>query len=753
MVSDQPHGSAAIPTSNCEESTCEELHSTYQLAGIVLRVRDDLDIQVRHYGGEPTYIVQDGLTSRFYRIGSAEYTFLSLLDGSTTFAAALGKTAALMKEDALTEQRAASFCKWLVQNNLASTQHSRLVQRLVKKDDESKEQEVHGKFSVLSQRLALFHPKTLVDAGNRALGWLFSAPVFALWIALIAVGLTTAVVQWDNLTANASSVISRNNWIWLFATWLVLKVVHESAHAIACRRFGGNVREAGIMFIVFLPLPYVDVTSAWRFASKWQRIITSSAGMMAELAIASVALIVWSRTEPGLLNQNALNVVFSAGLVTLLFNANPLMRFDGYYILIDWLELPNLYTHGHQAIRQIGRRWGLGLSASRYDYPEGRRWTILAYGAASFVWRIVICVGLVLAADAMFFGLGTILALIAMVTWALLPVIGILKFVATGNELEKPSRIRFAGLVLGGAGLMLAIAFFVPWYGSASAPLVVDYYPQADVRSGVTGFVDKVLVKSGQQVKEGQLLFVLRSDELNTQLAEIQLDIEVSRQRAVGYLNDEQVAAYQVECETITALQKRLGELNHQKRASTVRAPVDGIVLSSDLDKLAGAYITLGQPLVAIGGLADKKLLALVDQSQSDVFRSRVGQDVKVHVDGVGTSWHVSELTEVAMKATRQVPHPALTATCGGPLDVRAQQLDRGPETARHEELNFELVAPHFLARASVPKDMGMQLFAGQSGTLTFFTNDGSIANHLGRLAGNWWNKRQQAIQKQLHLR
>ncbi|MEZ6055630.1 MAG: hypothetical protein R3C01_02895 [Planctomycetaceae bacterium] len=478
----------------------EETHSTHQLAGIVLQVRDDIDILVREYGGQPTYLIEDELTSNYYRIGAAEYTFLSMLDGRNTFATALGRTAALMHRDALTEDRAATFCTWLVQNGLASTEQSRTVERLEEHSEQGQKTRNRGRWGLMSQRFPLLHPRESVDLLTRMFGWCFGPPMILLWVLLVAIGISTIALHWDRFRQSTDTIIARDNWMWLIGVWLGLKVVHELAHGIACRKFGGAVREVGAMFIVFVPLPYVDVSSAWRFASKWHRIVTSSAGMMAELAIAAIAAIVWSRSGPGLMSQNALNIVMSAGITTLLFNANPLMRFDGYFILTDLLELPNLYTHGHSALLQLGRRWGLGLKAKQQDYPEGRKRAILVYGIATFCWKIMISVGIVLAADMLFYGLGTLLAVAAVGAWLLLPLVRLLKFVAIGSKLEQPSRVRFVFLVATLMLVVLLLEWAVPWYSSATAPLVVDYYPQTEIRTPVSGFVEVVDVAPGQRV-------------------------------------------------------------------------------------------------------------------------------------------------------------------------------------------------------------------------------------------------------------
>lgn len=722
-------------------------HTTYQLGTIALRLREDINVLVREYGGKSTYIIEDELTSRYYRIGLAEYTFLSLLDGKTTFAEALGRTASLMREQALTEDRAASFCRWLVQSGLASTDQSRSVHRLVGQSDSQNDNRVWGKFSVLMQRIRLFHPDRISTVGNDMLGWLFSGPIFVLWLILLALGVDAIVKHWDRFVSSTSVIVSPDNWLWLILTWLLLRVVHESAHAIACKRFGGTVREAGVALIVFLPLPYVDVSSAWRFGSRLQRIVTSAAGMMAELALAAAAAIVWAQTGPGVLNQNAFNIIISAGLMTILFNANPLMRFDGYYILADLLEMPNLATHGQQALVQIGKRWGLGLTSQTVHYPEGRNLLIVGYGLGAFLWRIVICVGLVLAADALFYGAGTVLALVAVIGWLILPVVRLLKFVAVGSKLEQPSRIRFAILTTTMSVLIWYTLTAVPWCSTATAPVLVDYYPQLEVRAAVPGFVHQVHVQPGQCVEKGQLLITMTNVELDTYAKQLESDIELSRQRTTVYLAEKQLSVLQIEQQTLASLEQRYAELKQQQAQLAVCAQDSGIILTGQLDRLYGEYLDVGDLVMTVGHSHERELLALVDQQQLESFQNQLGRPVHVHIAGTGTRWIKTSLNEVAPRATREFPHPALGAHAGGPLEVHLRSVQSGDNVIQEQAL----LNPHFLARASVPVELRDSLSPGQMGELAFSAEDGSIGHHLKRLFNRWWNLRQQALLRQLY--
>ena len=164
-------------------------------------------------------------------------------------------------------------------------------------------------------------------------------------------GLFTALANWSELFGGYQ-VFASGNWIWLLVSWVLLKFVHEFAHGIVCKYFGGQVRETGLIFILFAPLAFVDVTSSWRFANRWKRIAVASAGIFVELLIASACVFALLYTQSAVVKDILTNTILMAGLTTLLFNANPLMRFDGYFVLADLLKIPNLYENGSRAFRQ-----------------------------------------------------------------------------------------------------------------------------------------------------------------------------------------------------------------------------------------------------------------------------------------------------------------------------------------------------------------------------------------------------------------
>ena len=716
-------------------------HVTVDIMSMLVKLREDLAISLQVYQGETCYVIEDPLSSRFYRVGLAEYTLLSLLDGQTTIAEAMGKTAAIMGPGALTEQDTAALCKWLIDAGLASTQQSSGAGRLLEVADRSSQQKRAARLNPIFQKVPLFNPDPWATRLIPYTSWMFSGPAVVIWFLTVTYGFSCFWSRWESFHAQSSTILARSNWIWLLVSWLLLKLIHESAHALACKRYGGTVREAGILFILFAPLPYVDVTSAWRFDSKQKRIITSAAGMYAELFIAGCAAIVWSRTDAGLLHQHAQNVMITASVVTVLFNANALMRFDGYYMLADWLELPNLATHGVQWLRHLGRRYVLGMAVQHPTWPEGKTAWIIAYGFAALAFRIFITVSLILAAEALLFGAGIVLALAAVLFWIVIPGWRLLRCVFCAAGPQPPCRRRIAA-VTGFAALILWLGWsFLPWYSRVSAPAIVDYYPLTEIRSPVGGFVSKVLVATGDDVSEGELLVSLRNEELKLEAERLRIEIAQSAQRARKFRQNHEIAAFQVEVKSRAALAARLQQFDIDLANLQIRAPIAGRVTLSELQDRMGTYVPAGDHIMSIGSSENKRIQALVPQQFLEPFRSHTGQPLSLHIWGFGTRHLEAKLELVHPRASSDLIHPALSSMAGGPLSVRVKSPELG-ESANDDDA-WQLTEPHFPAVIQCQLALSQLLKPGQTGFVQFRCYRGTFGHVFSDNVAQWLRDRQ----------
>ncbi len=711
--------------------------STEELSGLRLTLRDDLQFTLQSYGGNTCYVVEDEARGQYFRIGLSEYTFLSLLDGRTTVAEALARTAAALGLHALGEAESATICQWLVEHQLASTTEALTGGRLFESHSQKQAGRWAQSLNPLAFSVKLFNPEPLLDALLPLTRWMFRPLGGLVWLGVLVAGLVQVVMQWERLTRSSVEVVAPGNWLWLAATWLGLKLCHEASHGLACLTHGGRVREAGINTVLFVPLPFVDVTSAWRIPSKWTRMFIGAAGMYAELFLAAIAALVWSRSEVGVVQQSCVNLMLTGGCLTVLFNLNPLMRFDGYYMLADWLELPNLAHHGHQDVMQLGKRWLFGVTRPTPLWPRRSGWIVRLYGLLALCWKLTVTVSLILAAEMLFRGAGIALAALAVVLWVVLPIARFLRYFVCGHPVERPQRLRAAALMCCG-GIVLAWSYHeVPCFEQLVLPAVYDYTPAVPLRSSVSGFVRQVYVQPSEVVMRGQVLLEIENRDLDFQRAELLTAIARSERMSLNHHTQDDIAAQQIEDENRRGLKQKLVENSVQRQHLIVQAPVAGIVIGEDLAALVGQFVTPGETLFLLGDERSKQIQTMVSQEHIEVLRERIGQDVEVSIWGRTAETLTGRLTKVEPSASTTLRHPALAATAGGPLAVR----NRNPNDSHApdaDEQTWELLEPRFVANVTLPPEAVSRLGAGQLGTVRLTTVRRSVGDYLASHIAHW---------------
>jgi putative peptide zinc metalloprotease protein len=713
-------------------------HGVRELSRMELKLRDDLVLDFQTTDGQPCYLIEDPANSRFYRIGIPEYTFISLLDGTTPIREAISLTAQALGRDAFTERDAASICRWLIDSQLAFTDEAAQAGRLFAAAGSPVKKQLQQWMNPVFVKLPLVNPDRFLEAVTPWCGWMVSRAAFAVWSVIVLTGLYQLLIHWNRFAAASRGILAPGNWLVLLVVWGLLKVVHEFFHGLACKRLGGNVLEGGVTLILFVPMAYVDVTSAWRMNSKWQRIFISSAGMYVEVFLAALALHVWAATEVGPINHLAYNVVMMAGFTTLLFNGNPLMRFDGYYILSDLLDIPNLYSRGQEFTRYFGRRYLLGMQLAAPQWPREKARIIKPYGMLALVWRLMVSIGLIIAAQTLFKGAGLVLAGLSVVMWWGLPLWRLISYVAVGNTREQPRRLYILAVSSSIAIVVSAVLFGLRWPGVVSAPAVVQYAPLAVVRADSPGFVQQLLVESDQAVESGQLLAVLRNDELAMELVDLKLAIQQGQLRRRRHQGGEETASAQIEERFLEALHEQLREKTRQAEKLLLRAPFAGRVIGYDLVSLQDTYLKPGDEFCSIAGGGEHKELSLsISQSDAELYADRIDQTLEVRIWGQRGRLLAGRLTRLTPQASQKVPHEALSAAAGGPLIVQPA-MGKKPSSDQASEESYELIQPRFAGIVQFDATPGVALRAGQRATVRFHTHHETVGGHLYRMMHQW---------------
>jgi putative peptide zinc metalloprotease protein len=483
----------------------------------------------------------------------------------------------------------------------------------------------------LSIKLPLLYPVAWFERRAALARRLFTATTLLLWLALVAPAALLAWQHWQGLTENLSDrVLAASNVVLLWFVYPLVKAVHECAHGMAVKAFGGTVREIGLMFIVFTPVPYVDATSSYRFASKWRRALVAAAGIMAELALGAVAVYVWLTAEPGLVTAVAFNVILIAGVSTVLVNGNPLMRYDGYFVFCDVLEMPNLAQRATQYWTYLIDRYAFG---SRDAEPpiesSGERRILFVYGAVAPVYRLAITIGLIWFVASEYLLVGAVLAIVS--AWSALA----MPLWKGWLHLDRSAALaRRRGQALRRTvGALLAAALFVavvpmPFHSLHQA--VVWLPDEAIVRADAPAHIAEALVRPGQPLAPGEPILALDNPALVAEREVALSGIEQTEAQLRKAETGDRVRAQSLRDELV-ARQAKASYAERRVAGLTVAAATDGRWAPAAPTELAGRYVKRGEVLGFVVGAPSTLVRAAVTQEDMDLIRSRL-QAVQVRL-------------------------------------------------------------------------------------------------------------------------
>lgn len=715
---------------------------TFEFGQARLMTRSGLRFTMRETAGDKWYIVEDEATGKFYRIGVPQYMFLSMLNGERTVNSALMRTASLLKKDALDEQEVANICKWAIESGLVETELSSSARRRELRDDREALQRTMSWINPIMLKIPLFKPDSLITKLEKYLGWLVSPGGAILWCLVVIYGFLQLALNWQHFVTAQISSFSAYDLVWYALAWVVLKTLHELAHSIVCKRYGGNVQSTGVLMLLFIPLPYVDVSSSWRFETKWKRILTAAAGILAELFIAAIACCIWVSVDPGPWKYHAGNVIVTATISTLMFNINPLMRFDGYYIVSDLLDIPNLATHGKGYLKSFFKWVYFGTDVKKLQEIGWRALVVKLYGVLAMGWFFLIAIGLSIGASNIIEGIGLIIVMISVALWFLVPLVKGVWYITQGSQFEKPNRVWFATAATITCVLVAGFLIFCPSPTVVSAPMVVDYDEHKIIRADSPGFVREILVKDGQQVDEGDLLIRLDNPELLSEYTSLIIDIKISELKIKSLLKSEDIASLKLERELLEASLNRKTEIETAVEKLEIRAIRSGNVLALDLDAKIDTYLQSGDEILSIG---DPKMIhgvALAHQEDLNWLKDQQGTDVQLFIWGRDKDEVIGgKVKRVNPRARDDLPHPAFSAGNGGPLAVVPREQVEAGENEPTDEGEWMLTTPRVPIEIEFSQEDRETLMAGQSGDMFIrgrHENMGSfLANKMIRFVRN----------------
>jgi putative peptide zinc metalloprotease protein len=597
--------------------------SWYRVVGLKPRLRPSAQISRQYYRGERWYVVRDPAGNQFHRLSDAAYRFVGLLDGTRTVGDAWDLVGGQLADDAPTQPEVIQILSQLYAANLIETDIPPDATVLLRRHKTQMKRKMQGRLMNL-----LFPRIPIWDCDAFLVRWMPVCRVFfskwgaIAWFAVVIAALAVILPRYtgpDGLKEAAKNAIDPGNWLWLWFTFVLIKFIHECGHAFACRRFGGEVHEMGIMFLVFIPTPYVDASTAWAFPSKWARMFVGAAGMIVEIFFAAICAFIWVSTNPNtLVNQLAYNAMLIASVSTVLFNANPLLRYDGYYMLSDYWEIPNLQQKSKEYMWGLIKRHVYRIKATQPLPPAWQRAQLLIYAILSGIYRVFIGILIIVMVAFKVPILGVLMALAGVVTWVVAPAIKLLKYLMIEPELHR-KRGR-AWLFCGTVAAVLVVLFgIIRVPTSITADAVLEPMEEAWVKAGQSGFVREIKVKDAQPVKKGDVLLVLSDDGLDARIASLEAELERLRiqQRASSVQNPAQENIDEI---AIANKKEELEEHYRRRDELTIRAPIDGFVVAPQIHQFDGRYLNKGDTVAQVAQLDRLYVYAAVDQNDAEML-------------------------------------------------------------------------------------------------------------------------------------
>lgn len=644
--------------------------SWHQVAELRLGLLPTVRVHKQAYREQIWFVLQDACSDKFYRVQPSAYGFLARLTPRRTVEEIWTEYCAEFPDTAPSQDDVIALLGQLHQMNLlffrAKGESQGIFERYRK--NRRKEKLTHL-MALLYLRIPIWDPDALLRRNIHWLRLLFSPLMFALWCLVLVLAGRAVLEQSHRLWDDTQGLLALDNLIWLALSLFVLKFLHEMGHAIASRKYGAGVHTIGIMFIALMPLPYTDASASWSLRSPRQRALVAAAGMYVELLVAGLAALVWAHSPPGLMNALAFNLMIIGSVSSLVFNGNPLLKFDAYYMLADLTGLPNLYQRSSQQWLYLAKRYLLrvpdAVSPAKDRYET---YWYLGYAVGSIAYRLVVMVVITLFMADISLVLGVLMVLTMSYIWIVAPTYKLLRYLTRSAEVQRMQGqaigITLASVLL--VGLLLAA---LPMPQGLRAPGVVAAAERMTLYADSGGQLLEVMVRSGDPVVQGQplLRFSHPQLELERELVGQQV-IEVRwllRQATEATL--ERDALQEREQWLLT----RLDDIEQRLAALQVNAPITGVWVSTIAQDQLGAELARGSRLGTVMGLGAREFVAVVSQAQAaNLFDSQTGLG-EVRLRGLLDDTLPVESVRLIPYERRELPAASLGIPGGGSIPAR----------------------------------------------------------------------------------
>lgn len=663
----------------------------YRVAHLRPHLRPQVRVKRQRFRHQIWYQLVDTGSGRHHRLNQSAYLFIGRLNGDYTVAEVWNELVHSYGDEALTQDDAIRVLGQLNNAELLQCQLTPNIEALFRQHKQQTRRKRWMELNPLAIRVRLFDPSRWLALFDSWLPTLFRPASFALWLMVVIPALLIAAEHWVELRAFATAHVQTPRY--LLIAWLAypfVKLIHELGHALAVRRWGGQVHDVGFTAFVLVPVPYVDASAATGFPRRSQRALVSGIGIMVELFLAALALYLWLNVQPGLVQDTAFVVMLITSVSTLVFNGNPLLRFDGYHLFCDLLDLPNLDARSKSWWHNLLQRRLFHRDTPALPLAAGERKWMALYAPLAWSYRFYIGVLIALWAGAKFALLGLVIIIAVIVSMLMQPIKSMAQ--ETANLMQGRARQR-AKLVLG--GLMAAVILLVtliPLPYCTMAPAVVSLPDEAQVRAGTDGFVSGIMVKDGDMVVPGQVLAVLDDPDLIAGQTAAQNRLMGLHAQQYNALTTDRLRAVNL-TEVISHAEAEAVRLDARVAQLEIRSQIAGKMVMVRQDDVLGTWLKKGQLLGYVLGSGEFIVRAVVAHQDAPQILQHV-RSTEIRLEERPTEPLSGQIRRTVPAATNLLPSAALADQNGGTLVT-------DPADAEH----MRTLEPVFLIDVALPNN------------------------------------------------
>ena len=692
--------------------------SWYRLSESKIALRASVRIHRQVYRGVVWYVLYEPFTNKFYRLPQGAYEFVSRLSVNKTVGEVWNGMLNSATGEIPGQGEVIEMLAQLYQSNMLMYDGIEDGAKLFERNKKQNRKKVKASLlNIFFLKVPLVDPDALLNKLRWLIACLISKPFALVWLLTVIVAAKYGVENFDALKDSTQGFLSPSNIGWVYVCTVFVKLLHEFGHASVVKRYGGEVHTLGVMFMLLVPLPYVDATASWSFRDKSKRMLVGAAGMLTEFFIASIALIIWANLGGGILKNLAYNVIIMASVSTVLFNINPLMRFDGYYMLTDLLDMPNLQQRSVQHLKYLLERY---IFFKRDAEPVAETWServvYFFYGICSSVYRIFLFTGFIVAISQHYLLLSFFMGILLCLTMVIMPVGRFLKYIfaSPGLALVRSRAVILTVLFFGG---VFAFLFNVPVPDTFKAPGVIEARTYENVIVGESGVVEGIYHYAGA-VHKGDTLMQLKNQELENQLEEKRAQLRETTMSYYQALEDAPENMMPLE-KRIGALKQELEKLEEDRINLTVIASIDGIWDIKDLDSYKGRFMHQGDSIGLLLDTSAFDFVAVVSQEEGSRLFADKPRTVSIRLNGDAFVEIQVENIMAIPAASDHLPSAALGWLAGGEVETRMSNAQNGEQT----------VEPVYIVRAQMSNNLpAVFKYHGRTGKIRFDLGETPLA-------------------------